>query len=280
MNNSNKLTQNSNVSFNGQGIPRPKISALDTSKVITLTIPTDKGIKNATDNLAKALKKSDVVAYAIADSVILRGKETGDYQRAGGLMTALASHPSLSKRVKGYFAGKIPHSFKPMDAAGRIVIGKKDLTLLKTEEEMKGEISARAAARLITSDKTAAKRAADKIKIADHESISLELKALKSTKDSVSQAQLNLTLLQNGKLKEQAIEARQAEKQAIEARQRTKTANDKLKADSISLKIELEKTLGDLKILQSAYSKLIVDNHALKGALSAFEAVTVTVVKP
>jgi len=257
------------------GIPTPKILALDSSKVITLSIPTDKGIKTATDNLAKSLKKSDVTAYAIADSIILRGQETNDYQRAGGLMTALISHPALSKKIKEYFVGKIPHGFKAADLNGRISIGKKDLTLLKTGEQLVKEIATKKAARRVTSDKTAAKRAEDKLKIADHDAISLELKALKATKSRVSKAKLDQTLAQNDKLKTAAIESKQAEKLAIEANQRTRTTNDKLTADAVSLKSQLEKALADLNTIQSAYSKLTIENHTLKGALSAFETVTI-----
>jgi hypothetical protein len=239
---------------------------------ITLTTPTLKGIDSAIKKLALVSGSIKSKAFAIADSIIILGDSTNSgYQSFNRLFVAIDSNKQLQKELQAYIAGRIPHGIRNKD--GQLIIGKLDKSLLVDKETLAKMAATKKETSKKTQEKTAQKRADDKAKLVEHAQLVEQIKTLQATKGEVSKVELNKIKTLNESLKTTAKDAVKSAKLSSDKEQRAKTALDVAIMELTKTKTAFDSLQSEHAVLQAAYSKLVIENQQLTGALNHIKKV-------
>ena len=170
-------------------------------------------------------------ALETAGLIIEHGQKSGHYDLAANLLNALDFTKSTQLKVLKVFEGKVPHGLPCSNGVYRL--GKKDVSLLLTNQDYEKNVKAREEKRKEVS-LTAKKRAAEKAeKLADYDRLMKELNGLKPL--------INVDQISTIK---------------------------GLQGDKVSLIKDIEEKERIIQILQSGADKISVENMTLKGMLN------------
>jgi len=194
-------------------------------------------------------------ALETAGLIIEHGQKSGHYDLAANLLNALDFTKSTQLKVLKVFEGKVPHGLPCSNGVYRL--GKKDVSLLLTNQDYEKNVKAREEKRKEVS-LTAKKRAAEKAeKLADYDRLQKELSDLRPLINMDQLAAIR-TLQEDKMSLIKDIEEHEKRIQIL------KSGADKIAVENLTLKTMLKRANEEKQTLE----KQLQDFQACKKALN------------